>query len=94
MTKCEIELKRSARDIVKVLSAYIAIPYHPICRRVGANRPSRRASMCRPTFDHALSYLPMELKNSLSRRTKEDVGAVWHYLTVHFLELQNSNKLD
>jgi hypothetical protein len=66
LTKCEIESKRSAKDIGKVLSACIAIPYHPICRRVDANRPSRRASMCRPTLDHALSYLPVELKNSLS----------------------------
>jgi hypothetical protein len=64
LTKCEIESNRSAKDIGKVLSAYMAIPYHLICRRVGANRPRRKASVCRPTLDHALSYLPVEIKNS------------------------------
>ena len=44
----------------------VSVHSHPICRRVGANRLSRRASMCRPTFDLALSYLPVELTNSLS----------------------------
>src|SRR5436305_1648200 len=64
-----------------------AIPYHPICRHVSANRPSRRASMCRPTFDHALWYLLVKLKNLLSWRTKEHAGVVWHYLKVHWMEL-------